>query len=199
MKSPTLQYQHSMWLLSVAAVMMTVACGGGLKVQTDYDPAVDFSRYSTFVVLEEAGDETAPGFLDARIKNAMAQTLTAKGWRQVDSPEQADVAVGYQLTTEQRSSYQTISTGWGGYGYGYGDWYDPYWGGGGGMSTSTTREYRYEEGTLVIAVFDTRKKEMIYASTGSGTLEERQQTPEQAQAEVNEVVEQLLKDFPPGR
>jgi len=39
---------------------------------------------------------------------------------------------------------------------------------------------------------------MVYASTGSGTIDERQQSPEQAQADVNKVVEEMLKDFPPG-
>jgi hypothetical protein len=173
----------------------TVACGG-LKVQTDFDPAVDFGRYATFAVLEEAGDATAPGFWDARIKAAIARTLTAKGWRQVDSLEEADVAVGYQLTTEERSSYQTVSTGWGSYGYGWGDWYDPYWGG--GMATSTTTERRYEVGTLIIGMFDVGQNQLIYTSTGSGTIDEKQQTPEQAQADVNKVVDQMLKGFPPG-
>lgn len=173
----------------------TVACGG-LKVQTDFDPAVDFSGYTTFAVLEQAGDATAPGFWDARIKTAMARTLTARGWRQVDSPEEADVAVGYQLTTEQRSSYQTVNTGWSSYGYGWGGWYNPY--GYGGVGTSTTTERRYEVGTLIIGMFDVAQKQMIYVSTGSKTIEERQQTPEQAQANINKIVDQMLKDFPPG-
>lgn len=172
----------------------TISCAG-MQVQTDYDPAVDFSGYSTFVVLEEAGDATAPGFWDARIKNAIAQTLTAKGWQRVDSPEEADVAVGYQLTTDERSTLQTVGTGWGSYGYGWGDWYDPMIGG--GMSTSTTTEHRYEVGTLIIAMFGVEQKQMIYASTGSGTLDERQLTPEESQEDVDEIVERMLSDFPP--
>ena len=176
----------------------TVACGSGMQVRTDFDPAVDFGRYTTFTVLEEAGDATAPGFWDTRIKSAMAQTLVAKGWRQVDSPDEAQVAIGYQLTTEQRSSLQTVSTGWGSYGYGgWGGWYDDPMVGG-GMSTSTTTERRYEVGTLIVAMFDVRQKQMIYTSTASGTLDQREQTPEQAQADVNQVVDQMLKDFPPG-
>lgn len=186
-------------LSGIVAIVLgtTTAACGGLNVQTDFDPAVDFGRYTTFAVLDEAGDATAPGFWDARIKTAMARTLTAKGWRQVNSPDDADVAVGYQLTTEERSSFQTVSTGWGGYGYGgWGGWYDPYWGG--GMGTSTTTEHRYEVGTLIIAMFDVAQKEMVYASTGSKTIDERQQSPEQAQANVNKIVDQMLKDFPPG-
>ena len=187
--------QLSRWTLA-ASVAVTIGCGSGMQVRTDYDPAVSFGGYTTFAVLEEAGDNTAPGFMDARIKTAIAQTVSAKGWRQVDSPDQADVTIGYQLTTEQRSTLQTVNTGWGSYGYGWGGWYDPYMGG--GMSTSTTTESRYEVGTLIIAMFDQERKEMIYTSTASGKLDERQVTPDEAQAEVNDVVERMLKDFPPG-
>ena len=171
-----------------------VACSG-MSVRTDFDPQADFSRYKTFFVLEEAGDATAPGFWDARIKSAIARTLTAKGWQQANSPESADVAVGYQLTTEQRSSYQTVSTGWGGYGYGMGDWYGSR---AGGMATSTTTERRYEVGTLIVAMFDVERKQMVYSSTASGTIDERQQTPEQAQADVNGILDKMLEDFPPN-
>jgi len=180
----------------LAAVGTTTLACGGMQVQTDFDPAVNFGSYRTFTVLEEAGDNTAPGFWDARIKTAIARTLTAKGWQQADSPEGADVAVGYQLTTEQRSSYQTVSTGWRGYGYGWGGWYDPAFGG--GMTSSSTTERRYEVGTLIVAMFDQEQKQMIYTSTGSGTIDQRQRAPDEAQAYVDDVVGQMLKDFPPG-
>jgi hypothetical protein len=182
-------------LVALAVGGATFGCSG-ITVQTDYDPGIDFSRYSTFYILEEAGDDTAPGFWDDRIKNSMAKTLTAKGWTQVDSPDEADVAVGYQLTTEERTSYDTVHTGWGGYGYGYGGWYDPYWGG--GMSTSTTTERRYEVGTLIIAMFDQEQRQMVYASTGSATIDQRQRTPEESQVRSDEVIDRLLRDFPPA-
>ncbi len=178
----------------VTVVGATIVACGGMQVRTDFDPSADFSRYETFFVLEEAGDASAPGFWDARIKTAIARTLTAKGWRRVESPEQADVAVGYQLTTEERSSYQTVSTGWGGYGYGWGDWYGPPMG---GMRTSST-ERRYEVGTLIVAMFDVAQKQMVYSSTASGEIDERQQTPEQAQADVNGILDKMLENFPPN-
>ena len=61
----------------IATVVGTtiVACGG-MQVRTDFDPSADFSRYETFFVLEEAGDATAPGFWDERIKSAIARTLS---------------------------------------------------------------------------------------------------------------------------
>jgi hypothetical protein len=182
--------------LGVAAVAIAVsACGGGISVNSDWDPAIDFAGYRTFAVLDEASGEPLPAFTDQRVKSSIASVLTSKGMEQVDNPDNADVAVGYQFTSEQRSSYQTVNTGWGGYGYGgYGGWY------GGGMSvgTSTTTERRYEVGSLVIAVFDTEMEQMVYASTGSKTLEDRQMTPEESQARIDEAVQTILRDFPPG-
>jgi hypothetical protein len=180
--------------IAVTALGTAMVGCGGMSVRTDFDPQADFSRYQTFVVLEEAGDNSAPGFWDARIKNAIARTLTAKGWRQVDAAEEADAAVGYQLTTEERSSYQTVSTGWGGYGYGRGSWYG---GTMGGMASSTTTERRYDVGTLIVAVFDVAQEQMIYQSTASGEIDQRQRGPEQAQARANEVLDKMLENFPP--
>ena len=69
------------WMLTVAVTVTTMGCGGSIRVQTDYDPSADFASYSSFTVLEEAGDDTAPGFLDARIKAAIARTPRGPGSR----------------------------------------------------------------------------------------------------------------------
>jgi hypothetical protein len=178
-----------------ALAAVASACGGGISVNSDWDPAIDFANYRTFAVLDEASGEQLPAFVDQRVKASIASTLTAKGMEQADNPDNADVAVGYQFTSEQRSSYQTVNTGWGGYGYGgYGGWY----GSGMSMGTSTTTERRYEVGSLVIAIFDVEQEQMIFASTGSKTLEDRQMTPEESQARIDEAVQTILRDFPPG-
>ena len=181
-------------LTTLGALAAVAACGPSLNVSTDWDPAVDFSAYETFAVLDEAsGGQHIDQFTTTRIKSAMASTLTEKGMRQVDNPNNADVAVGWQLTTDQRSSFQTVSTGWGGYGR-YGGWGG---GWGGGMSTSTTTETRYEVGTLVIALFDENTDQMIFTSTGSKKLDAGDLTPDEAQRRINDVVTRMLRDFPP--
>ncbi len=180
-----------------AAVVFAAACGGGISVKSDYDPGVDFSQYSTFVVLDEAeGGGQVDGFTDQRLKASMASTLEARGWRQVDDSAQADAAVGYQFTTEDRVSYNTVNTGWGGYGYGYGGWYGPGWGG--GVSTSSTTENHYQVGSLIIAIFDQEREEMIYVSTGTKTLSQDNLSPEESQQRIDDAVQTILRDFPPA-
>jgi hypothetical protein len=179
-----------------AALAITVsACGPGIEVSSDWDPAVDFSAYQTFAVLDEAsGGLHVDQLTDSRIKSAIGSTLEAKGMRQVDNPVNADLSVGWQLTTYQKSSFQTVSDGWDGYGrYGCGGWYR-----GGGVETSTTTETRYEVGTLVIAVFDEAEDLMIFNSSGSKKLATDDVTPEEAQSRINQAVKTILRDFPPG-
>ncbi len=183
--------------LVVAGVLAVALSGGsGISVTSDWDPGVDFTKFSTFFVLDEA---TGGGGIDQlsqnRIKGSITSNLQAKGMSLADSEKDANIAVGWQVTTDQRSSFQTVSTGWGGYGWGGGGWYG---GGMGGMSTSRTTETQYEVGTLVIAMFDEAKQEMIFTATGSKTLSSGNQTPEQAQKNIDEAVTKILKDFPPG-
>ena len=185
-------------MMTGALAVVVSACGPSINVSSDWDPAVDFSAYQTFAVLDEAnGGQGLDQFTNSRIKSAIGSTLEAKGMRQVDNPDNADVAVGWQITTDQRSSYQTVSTGWGGYGR-YGGRYGGWGGGGMSMSTSQTTETRYEVGTLVIALFDEAKDEMIFTSTGSKKLSSDDVTPDEAQSRINQAVERILRDFPPG-
>ena len=186
-------------LLTLALTASLAACGGGVSVNSDYDTAYDFARPQTFFVLDNAGGPLAPGLNDARVKQSIAQVLSEKGLREVNSEDQADLAVGYQFTTERERSYQTVNTGWSGYGYGgYGPWYGGYYGGP-TMTTSRTTETVYDVGSLLIAVFDTEAQAMVYHSTGSKTLQGDNPSPAELQARIDSAVEQILWDFPPGR
>lgn len=184
----------------VVALAIAAAACGGLDVTTDWDPAFDFRTPQTFTVLNTARGEPLDRLDDERVKSAIAATMTAKGLRQVADTSEADIAVGYQFTSEEHSSYQTVNTGWNSYGYGgYGGWYRP--GYGAPMmtaSSSRTTEQRYDVGSLLIAVFDTEAREMVYTSTGSKTLDDTRRSPEEMQQRIDAAVADILRDYPPG-
>jgi len=117
--------------------------------------------------------------------------LNAKGMRKV-SPDQADLGVGYQVTAQDRVQYNTVSTGWGG-GYGgyYGGW------GGMGMGSSQTYATNYTDGSLILGIFETNEKKMIWQGVATKTLSENPDTEERTQT-INDAVAKLLADFPPG-
>ncbi len=50
----------------------------------------------------------------------------------------------------------------------------------------------------MIALFDETEDQMIFSSTGSKELATDDVTPEEAQSRINQAVETILKDFPPG-
>ncbi len=182
-----------------ALAVVAAACSGGLSVTNDWDPKVDFANYQTFVVLDAAaGGEQLSAFVNNRIKSSITSTLTAKGMRQANSEDDADAAVGWQVTTQERSSFSTVSTGWGGYGYGaygmgYGGWYGP----GMGMTTTTTTEQRYTVGALAIAIFDVKREEMIFTATGTKELAGDNPSPEESQKRIDDAVQKILENFPP--
>ena len=66
------------------------------------------------------------------------------------------------------------------------------------MTTSRTTETRYEVGTLVIAMFDPKKEEMMFTATGSKTLSSGNLSPEESQKRIDEAVAKILEAFPPG-
>ncbi len=183
-------------LLAVALPVFAAACGGGLDVNTDWDPSVDFSAYQSFFVLEDAasGGVALDRLTQNRITSAMATALSGKGMQQVNDTASADVAIGWMVTTEDRTSFQTVSTGWGGYGWGgYGGWY----GGGMSMGTSNTTQTNYTVGTLLLALFDVEQEKMVFTGQGSQTLSDDNLTPQESQQRANDIVARILRDFPP--
>jgi len=161
------------------------ACSG-ISTSTDFDPSVSFASYSTYGWLDTEGD-VSDNILDSRIKGAVDQALAAKGLRKVDGA--ADLAIGYQVTTAERRSYNTVNTGWGG---GY------YWGGWGmGMGTSTTYENTWQEGTLVLGMFDSGSKNMVWTGSATGTIDPSN-SPEERQELIQNAVNKMLTSFPPG-
>jgi hypothetical protein len=178
--------------LGLAVALAGFACSG-LEVNTDWDPSANFSGIETFAVLDPAEGSGLNSFTIQRIKSAIGAAMVAKGFRQVDSPDNADIALGFQVTTDQRSSFQTVSTGWGGYG-----WRGGGWGGASmGMSTSTTTEQVYEVGSLVIGIANAADGNLIFHSTGSKTLSSGNVSPDEAQKRINDAVARILRDFPP--
>lgn len=180
-------------LLAIPAALALAACGGGISVKTDFEPGADFAKYSTYAWIQqpagEGGTGIASGLADQRIRSAIDANLAAKGLRKVDDPSKAGLAVGYQVTTKDEVSYNTVNTGWGG-GYRWGGW-------GVGMGTSTTYANTYTSGTLIVGLFDTAEKKMVWQGTATKTLDE-DATPEERTQNINAAVAKIFEKYPPG-
>ena len=181
----------------LATASFLVGCGGGIKVDTDFDPQADFASMRTYQWAQRtpSGDDD-PRVYNAlvmgRIKTAVGTVLEAKGFREVSSSP--DIYVAWHAAIEGKMSYETINNN---YGYGWGR----YGGGGWGMGTSTSRTTtrEWDEGMLLIDFIDGETEELVYRSVGQAKLSQSQQTPQEAQERANEAVAIMLEDFPPGR
>ncbi len=172
-------------MLAAGVALLVGACGSSISTNTDYDPGADFSGYSTYSWIDSQG--AVDNITSSRIRAAVDAEMSARGFQQ--DTRNPDLAISYQVPTRERTSFQTINTGWGG-GYGWGGW-------GMGMGTSTTTQYNWTEGSLILAMFDADTKNMVWTGTATTELHENR-TPEERQELVNEAVSKLLDDFPPG-
>ncbi len=62
------------------------------------------------------------------------------------------------------------------------------------MGTTTTREVQYEVGTLVIDVWDAKRKQLVFRGSASGTLSDN---PQKLAKGIQKAVEEIFKKYPP--
>jgi len=183
-----------MRLFAVAAICLSLAflasCSS-VDVKTDYDPDVDFSAYKTYAwvgnggVMEGTTLESYP-LVAKRVKASTDRDLQERGLVLVDDPETADFAVVIHAGTEEKMQV----TNYGG-SYGYYS-YDPWWGPYGGH---TDVSY-YTEGSLVIDFVDVKSRELAWRGIGTAVVK-GYSDPEEAQKNIDKVVDRILAGFPP--
>jgi Domain of unknown function (DUF4136) len=153
------------------------------QVKTDYDHGANFAQYKTYSW--EQVKTKDPLDVD-RIKSAVNAALTAKGWTQVDSGGDVSI-VAMEITRNQ----QTLNTFYDGFGGGWG--WRRFGGGGFGEATTTTETYRV--GTVVVDLFDTKTKQLIWRGSESDNLSNNS---EKNIKNLDKGVDKMFKKFPPG-
>ncbi|HSN55338.1 MAG TPA: DUF4136 domain-containing protein [Candidatus Sulfomarinibacteraceae bacterium] len=181
-------------LVGIAIVLALVAApAAAQKVYVDYDRSADISSYETFAWGDtpEASLSDNNPFIHSRIKNAIEYHLTKAGLTEVGS--NPDLYVTYYGESGEEVSFMTTSVGWG-YGYGPGWYWDPYWGGMGGMTTTTP--IVHEAGTLVIDIWDAKTKNLVWRGTLSGTIpDDPQKMSKKVEAGIEKIVTKWQKMY----
>jgi hypothetical protein len=173
--------QHINSLL-IAIFFVLTAASFGQQVKTDYDHNANFGQYKTYS-WEKV--QTRDPLLVDRIKDAVGRVLTAKGWTQVDSGGDVSI-VAIEITQQQ----QTLNTFYDGFGGGWG------WRrfGGGGFGDATTTTETYNIGTLVVDLFDTKTKNLIWRGSSSDTLSNN---ANKNTKNLDKGVQKMFEHFPP--
>jgi Domain of unknown function (DUF4136) len=175
--------KRRIWFSVAIAVLSATALLA--EVKTDYDRNVNFSRYKTYSWGRVHTEN--PLWVD-RIKAAVNSALAAKGWTEVESG--GDVSImAMEMTKDHRTLntyYDNFGGGWGwrGWGGGFGD----------GFGTSTTTEDTYKVGTLVVDLFDTNGKKLVWRGSASDTLSDKSDSNIK---KLNSDVQKMFDHFPP--
>jgi hypothetical protein len=154
------------------------------SVQREWDKKYDFATVKTFAM--KIGTSWGNQLSENRVMADMAEAITERGWKKVDSEATANVVVVIHGATQQKQTLNTFYSGMGGYGYGY-------HGMGGGMATGTTTVSEYLVGTLVVDIFDTKTKNLVYRGTAS---DEINKDPKKNEKKLDKAAQKLFKDFP---
>jgi Domain of unknown function (DUF4136) len=162
----------------IGMALLGAAALFGQQVKTDYDRAADFSQYKTYSWQKVQTQD--PLWVD-RIEQAVNADLTAKGWTQV--PSGGNVAI---VAIEMTRNQQTLDTFYNGFGGG--------WRRGGEFGDSTTTVENYKVGTLVVDMFDTKTKALIWRGSSSDTLSSKSDANIK---NLDKGVKKMFDHFPP--
>jgi hypothetical protein len=173
-------------------VLASISCSS-LKVVSDSDATVDFTKYKTlqFYGWAKNSDEILNDLDKARIEKAFANEFARRNISVVKKG--GDIIVSLYIVTEQKTqkiahTYHYGGGGWGGY-YGYG----PGYGWGMGYSTTNISETEYTLGTLIVSVFDPETEQLIWESIGQGTIQENTRSVERV---INYSVAKIMRPYP---
>lgn len=155
-----------------------------VRVATDYDRTVDFSKYNSYAFYKPGIDKVEISDLDKkRILRAIDAELAAKGMAKSDSPS---LLVSFFTKERERINVYNNNFGWG---WGWNPWW---YGGYYGSSVS-----RSTEGSLYIDLIDAKTNELVWQGIGSarlitnGDIEEKEER-------IREIVQEIIARYPPG-
>ena len=157
-------------LLPVFILALSTSCVSNFKVSYDYDKDAEFIDYNTFSMLPWDDDVSSHISNEAKRKlyAAARAEMEKRGYTFVEKG--GDLAVGISVLIEEKVEYKSDGTVNYNVGYGYYGYYGGY--GMGYSSPTTIREYYYNDGTVIIDVFDEKKKNLIWQGMGFDRLDE---------------------------
>lgn len=192
-------FRNTFTLLALALVV------GGCSTrpyQTDYDfdSTASFDSYKTWSWISDSplilSDDTPSNpMLESRIMDHVDRAMTSKGFRKVDSPEEADLTVSFTVGARDRIrvtsypvTYQIGFSRWG-RGWGYRYYFPPL------HENVEVREYT--EGQLAIDIFDAETRRPIYHGFATGNVSKRRSREEREQI-LHDAVRDIMLTFPPS-
>ena len=182
-------------LVWMALVLFVTSTAFSQDVRYNFDKNTDFSKFKTYKWVAIKDAQKVSDLVDKQIKDSIEAQLTQKGLSKVDS-DNADLFMGYQTAIGTEKQFTSFSSGMGpGWGPG-GGWYGGGWYGGGGMSTTTGSTSTIYTGQLVLDMYDSTNKDLVWRGSVSKTLDPKAK-PDKQEKNLNKAMAKLLKNYPP--
>lgn len=175
----------------VVFVGLTVLSSQALaqKPQIQWDTEYDFDTVKTFAwqSTPDTSLENINPFMHSRVVSSIEYRLTSSGLTEVAS--NPDVYVTYHTESTDKVRLQSDSFGYGFGGYGMGGW--GYYGyGAAGPVSTTTRVIEYEEGTLIVDVWDADTKTLVFRGAVTRVFSE---SPQKAEKQVDKAIDKMAQ------
>lgn len=189
-----MRFQFSFWLFFV--FLLTLYGCSSVRVNSDFDPAVDFSTIHTYnwkkVKIQD--DVLAQNqLLYKSLTRAIDRYLQTRGYQKTE-PNSADVLVAIHAGVKEKMRLTDRGPGTRGY---YSDPWNRPWRGRGVPYGSRIDVSYYTEGTLVVDIVERKKQELIWRGLGTGIVHDSSNREKKANA-IDEYVRKILDQFPPG-
>lgn len=194
--------KNIVFILLISIALLTC---NTVKVVSDRDASIDFSTFKTLEYFGWAdnSDKILNSLEKKRFEEAFGTEFKKRGFTLADKGE-GDMIVSLYIIAEKKTetvantSTNYMGGGMGGYGmrgyggyYGYGPGYG--WGVGYAQSTTTYSDRNYTVGTLIISVYDAKKKELIWEAAGTKTVDDNPKSPEE---NIQKAVAKIMLEYP---
>ncbi len=167
-------------LILLSVFFLLISCSS-IRVYTDHDTAVDFSKYQTYAYFKPQIDEVEISDLDKRrILKAIDQEMTLKGLTKSETP---DLLISFNTKAKEKIYINNFNH-WG-WGWGWNPWF---WG------PNYNNVSRRTEGTLYIDVVDATNRQLIWQGRGEGGISEY--TPNRDER-IALFVGEIVAQYPP--
>jgi len=174
-------------LFALTVLVLAAGCAP-LAVDYDYDTTYDFTKLKTYEWAPSQPGNEKEELAAKRWEQAVNSQLQAKGFaRTAESPDFLISMAGVKKTVESGSTAvgASIAVPVGSHGSVHL---------GGGKSKPRVKQ----EGTFNLNFADPRTNALIWQGSATATVQEKA-TPEEQQTMINQVIAEILKNFPPQK
>ena len=171
------------YLLLFFYIAIGAAACSTITIKTDYEPAVDFSRFKTYDWIPgvrtpgNLQEVIGAGRVGPFVEAAVEKELARRGYEKEKRPgEKPDFFVSYRAQAKEITEPNVIT-------YSCGE----------AICSHGVEMQRYREGTLVLDIIEPESNRVVWRGTAVGVIGD----PEKRKEAIEDAVARLLRNFPP--